>query len=237
MQTAAMNRTLLLDAGNTLVYLDHSAVARLTGLSRSRLESGEGVAKRAYESFLATGADHADGWFAFMAALLTAAGAVGDVAPLVARVRADHDRRNLWCRVPDGLHDALVQLRDAGWRLGVVSNSEGRVRDILSDVGLAPLFEVIVDSGIEGISKPDPRLFQIALQRMGIPAEGTWYVGDVPSVDVDGARAAGLEAALVDSLNHYRGYDAAPRYRETRALVEDLRSGRLTNVATRRKTT
>ena len=222
-----MNRTLLLDAGNTLVYLDHGALAALTGLDGPRLAASEGDAKRQYERFLAEEADHDDGWYVFMVALLTHAGATGDVAAQVACVREAHDRRNLWRRVPAGLHDALERARAAGWRLGVVSNSEGHVVDILTEVGLAPLFDVIVDSGVEGISKPDPRLFQLALTRMAAPAAGAWYVGDVPTVDVDGARAAGMDAALVDSLDHYPTYTAAPRYRETRLLVDDLVSGRL----------
>ena len=222
-----MNRTLLLDAGNTLVYLDHGALAELTGLHGPMLARAEGEAKRVYERFLTQQADHADGWYVFMVALLTAAGATGDIAGLVARVREAHDRRNLWRRVPAGLPDALKRAQAAGWRLGVVSNSEGRVIDILTEVGLAPFFEVVVDSGVEGISKPDPRLFQIALTRMGVPAAGAWYVGDVPSVDIVGARSAGMNAALVDSLDHYPAYVAAPRYHETRQLIDDLVSGAL----------
>ncbi len=222
-----MNRTLLLDAGNTLVYLDHGALADLTGLHGPTLATAEGEAKRVYERFLAQQADHDDGWYVFMVALLTAGGATGDIAGLVARVRQAHDRRNLWRRVPEGLPGALSRAQAAGWRLGVVSNSEGKVSEILTEVGLAPFFEVIVDSGVEGISKPDPRLFQLALSRMGVPAAGAWYVGDVPSVDVVGARNAGMQAALVDSLNHYPSYVDAPRYQETRQLVDDLVSGAL----------
>lgn len=222
-----MVNTLLLDAGNTLIYLDHAALAALTGLHAPTLAAAEGAAKRDYERFLQQGANHEDGWYVFMVALLGHAGAKGDLASLVARVRQAHDERNLWRRVPDGLHDALQHMREAGWRLGVVSNSEGHVVEILTEVGLASLFEVIVDSGVEGISKPDPRIFEIALERMGVDPQDAWYAGDVPTVDVEGARAAGMQAALIDSLNHYDGYSAAPCFRETKGLITALLTGQI----------
>ena len=66
---------------------------------------------------------------------------------------------------------ALEPLRGR-FRLGVVSNANGTVRAKLARVNLARFFETIVDSHEEGIEKPDPRLFQIALARMGVARRG-----------------------------------------------------------------
>jgi FMN phosphatase YigB (HAD superfamily) len=58
-----------------------------------------------------------------------------------------------------------------------------------------------VDSHVVGVSKPDPRIFAIALDRLGVPATSTWYVGDSPHHDLGGASAAGLgRVYLVDPL-------------------------------------
>ena len=133
-------------------------------------------------------------------------------------LRTAHDELNLWRRVPDGLTEGLADAKRAGLRLGVVSNSEGSIAELLSHVGLGDVFEVVVDSGVEGISKPDPEIFHLALSRMGVEAGDAIYVGDVPSIDVDGARAAGLSAILIDAFHHYPNYAAAPKIRAVTEL-------------------
>ena len=139
-------------------------------------------------------------------------------------LKAEHARFNLWRRVPEGLLEALDRAAEAGVRMGVVSNSEGQLERLFARVGLQGRFEVIVDSAIVGISKPDPRIFEIALEAMGVsdPAEAT-YVGDIPSVDIDGARAAGLSAVLVDELDFYP--EQPDRRRSIVALVREIAAG------------
>lgn len=220
-----VNDTLLLDAGNTLIYLDHDAVAELTGLDASALRSAEGAAKRAYEATLRSGTSHEDGWLLFMQELLARSGAREGLTEQVRMLRAEHDRRNLWRKVPPGLREVLTEARDRGWKLGVVSNSEGRLVEILTEVGIAEFFGVIVDSAVVGVAKPDPRIFALALDALGSSAQKAIYAGDVPDVDVAGARAAGIEAVLVDSLDHYPDYTEAPRFQRTADLVRALLSG------------
>ncbi|MBX3249119.1 MAG: HAD family hydrolase [Myxococcales bacterium] len=222
-----MSRALLLDAGNTLVYLDHAAVAAIAGLDAGAVERAEAPAKRRYEAMLREGASHEDGWAAFMRELLGAAGlASARVDETVVALRAAHDELNLWRRVPSGLPEALRRLRQAGWKLGVVSNSEGRLRELFDVLALTSLFEVIVDSGVVGLQKPDPRVFWLATEALGVAPPDAVYVGDIPAVDVDGARAAGLSAALVDTLGVFPDYRGAPRYERTEALIDDLREHR-----------
>jgi HAD superfamily hydrolase (TIGR01509 family) len=131
------------------------------------------------------------------------------------RLRAFHDLHNLWDLVPADVPAALTQL-GARYRLGVVSNSNGTVRAKLARIGLAHHFETIVDSAEEGIEKPDPRIFAIALDRMGVAAAETAYVGDLYHVDVVGAEAAGLTPFLLDPLDLH----AARAVSRIRALAE-----------------
>ena len=61
--------------------------------------------------------------------------------------------------------------------------------------------DCVIDSGAVGVSKPDPRIFQIALDAIGIEAADAWYVGDMPAIDVVGARAAGLWPIVMDPFD------------------------------------
>lgn len=218
-------RALLLDAGNTIVFFDvEAAAAVLHGsgcdVSPAALRAAEGPAKRRYERDLRAGGSHADGWYAYISTLLREAG-VGDlrVPDLVTALRREHDRFNLWRAVPEGLPEALDRVREAGTLLGVVSNSEGHIAELLEAVGLAHHFLVIVDSANEGVQKPDPIIWQRALAHIGVPAADALYVGDVPSVDVEGARGAGLAGVLVDT---YAQYDGDARIQDADPAARDL---------------
>ena len=79
----------------------------------------------------------------------------------------------------------------------MVSNSDGRVEEALEAAGLRPYFQVVVDSALAGVEKPDPAIFRAALEVLGIPAAEALYVGDLYDVDVVGARAAGMPAVLL----------------------------------------
>jgi HAD superfamily hydrolase (TIGR01549 family) len=118
-----------------------------------------------------------------------------------------HQERHLWCSVREASASALARLRAAGVRLGVVSNSDGRVEEALQAAGLRHLFDVVVDSTLAGVEKPDPRIFQAALDQLGVKPEEALYVGDLYEVDVIGARAAGIEAVLLVGQNNQPLYD------------------------------
>jgi HAD superfamily hydrolase (TIGR01549 family) len=76
--------------------------------------------------------------------------------------------------------------------LGVVSNFYGNVARILDEAGLAPLLGAVIDSSCVGVSKPDARIFALAVEQLGCAPEETLYVGDSFEKDVVGAHAAGL---------------------------------------------
>ena len=221
---------LLLDAGNTVVFLDTCAVAEVARahgvlVAGPVLSRVEGAAKRRYEAALASGAQHESGWRLYLTTLLVEAGVEEKRAPsLIDPLRAAHDELNLWRRVPDDLPAALARARGLGLRLGVVSNSEGRLPELFAHVGLGGAFEIVVDSALEGVRKPDPEIFRRALARMGVSAERAIYAGDIPSVDVDGAHAAGMQAALIDPLDFYPDHTSSRRFASVAELVAWLAS-------------
>jgi HAD superfamily hydrolase (TIGR01509 family) len=104
----------------------------------------------------------------------------------------------LWTEGEPEAEAALILARDRGLRTACISNSNGTVAGILEGLGLARHLDFIVDSSQVGVEKPDPRIFHLALERAGVAAEEAVYVGDLYSIDVVGARAAGLSAILMD---------------------------------------
>jgi HAD superfamily hydrolase (TIGR01509 family) len=119
---------------------------------------------------------------------------LGEVRSCLGRM---HRERHLWSSVAARSVESLSRLRRAGLLLGVVSNSDGRVEEALRAAGLREYFDVVVDSGLMGVEKPDPRIFHAALATLGVRPEEALYVGDLYEVDVVGARAAGIEAVLL----------------------------------------
>ena len=120
-----------------------------------------------------------------------------------------HNEHNLWEIVPEFVKPALRELRADGYRLAVVSNANGTVKKLFERVGVAPLVDFVFDSQVEGLEKPDPRFFELALTRSGAHAHSTVPVGDFYNIDVVGARRASLTPVLVDEIDLRRDADCA----------------------------
>jgi putative hydrolase of the HAD superfamily len=118
--------------------------------------------------------------------------------------RAADEPALLWDEPAPGAVACLTRLRDAGVRVGVVSNSDGRIGDALGRAGLAPLIDCVVDSGVVGVEKPDPAIFAHALAALGLDAGHTWFLGDTVRYDAAGAEAAGLVAWVIDHGGTHR---------------------------------
>jgi len=135
-------------------------------------------------------------------------------------LREYHRAENLWEHVEPDVVPALAALKSRGLKLVVVSNANGRLRHLFERVQLAQWFDHILDSHEWGVEKPDPRLFQLALEQSRSLADRTIHVGDLYHVDIAGARRAGLGGAvLFDMADLYEGVDC-PRVRSLAALVE-----------------
>jgi putative hydrolase of the HAD superfamily len=141
---------------------------------------------------------------------------------------AEFASAGLWSRVIPGSVEGLRALAASGVALGIVSNADGTVGARLREqevlqVGPGIGVEVgcVIDSGEVGVNKPDPRIFRIALEALGVEAHDTWYLGDMPGIDVVGARAAGLQPFVIDpfGLHHDADYDFVASVHDLAALV------------------
>ena len=209
---------LCLDAGNTVIFIDHARVSAWLsahGLSASAesLIAAEGEAKRLQETgelhpFVWAGQDApgARGWGGMVGTTIARAGVGAEaVESLLPALWKEHVRWNLYTRVPEGLGEALDTMRSLGVRVAIVSNSEGMLEGLFAALGIDEHFDAVLDSGKLGVEKPDPRIFEAALTRFGVPASRALHLGDTYATDVLGARAAGIRAALIESVPPLRG--------------------------------
>lgn len=231
---------LCLDAGNTVIFLDHARLARLVGdagreVSVSDLVRSEGEAKVLAESggllevaWKFRERPGAIGWGKMVGTMAKLAGLrEARVPALLEAGWAVHTARNLWCRVPDGLGPALDALRAEGVKVAIVSNSEGMLDRLFTELGVLQHFDLVIDSGTVGVEKPDPAIFRIALDHFGAAPARTLHLGDVFATDVLGARAAGIRHALIDPFEHYAGRHAeVPRVPGVVAVASAIRRQR-----------
>ncbi|MEO8213378.1 MAG: HAD-IA family hydrolase [Myxococcales bacterium] len=228
-------RAVLLDVGFTLTFLNGARIAAVAERSGVRvlaaaLEQAERQIRREIAQFVwaATATDQSEtkkiAGAAFFRRLLELAEAIASGASLDAAAQAiwaHHQAQNLWCRVGTGVDDALLRMRDAGIKLAVVSNSEGTVEAMLEEVGLRRHMEAVFDSWVVGVAKPDPAVFNLALDHLGVSAREAIMVGDTPAADVVGAQAAGVRVVLIDPYDLHPSAEV-PRFRDLPAFVDRL---------------
>jgi putative hydrolase of the HAD superfamily len=99
----------------------------------------------------------------------------------------------------------LDRLKNEGIVLGVVSNWDSRLPEILKNTGLASYFNFILASTVVGSAKPDAGIFQEALQLAGVTPDQACHIGDEPAADIEGARNAGIHSILIDRKGHHNG--------------------------------
>jgi putative hydrolase of the HAD superfamily len=207
-------RAVLLDAMGTLLTFEPPApLLRAALLDRCGVDVGLEAASRAiraeiayYRAHLHTGSDQAG-----LAALRRAsADAMAPVLGIDVPVEALLDA--LRFHPLPGVPEALRSLRALGLRLVVVSNWDVSLHERLAETGLAPLVDAAVASAEVGVAKPDPAIFERALELAGASPEEALHVGDSPVEDGEGAAAAGVRAVLIGrdiaSLAELRSYSS-----------------------------
>ncbi len=119
---------------------------------------------------------------------------------LVSRLAALYETADPRCyRLENGVEDALVRLRGAGWKVALATNGNRRTQPAkIASAGIEPLVDAIVISSHEGFAKPDPRVFRLAARRAGSGLDGAWVVGDDLSQEIAGARRLGLRSVWVN---------------------------------------
>ena len=138
---------------------------------------------------------------------------------VMAQVGASHLQQHLWCVAEPSARMVLSELKQRGFILGVISNTEdGRLIDSLTAAGISDMFDLLIDSHIVGCRKPDATIFKLALDKLGLDAHEAAYIGDSYHIDALGARAAGLRGILLDPLDLYPE-SVCPRIKSLDQLV------------------
>jgi putative hydrolase of the HAD superfamily len=222
-------KTVLLDAGGVLLDLDYPYIRRLL-VARSldatpeKLSRGEALARKEIQKRVSDGGRSVEAWRDYFRILLGEAKvSAGLREEIIDTLWEANQRVGLWTVPVAGAREAVTRMRDVGYRIGVVSNAEGHVERDLVSAGFIDLFETVVDSHLVGVEKPDPEIFRIALKRLDASPETSVFLGDVPAVDIQGARAAGITPVLLDRFDLYPEIDAK-RIRSIRELLDWLSS-------------
>lgn len=225
---------LCLDAGNTVIFLDHAVVAEILktqgfDIEVTALVDAEGFAKRAIGTSDAapTVAGFSPAhqlWAVVVRTMIERAGVPREQSERCVRALwAEHDVFNLWRRVPDGLREALDELRRHGVRVCIVSNSEGKLAGLFDRLDLSSRFDWVIDSALVGVEKPDPKIFQLALDRFDVSASRALHLGDTVATDVIGARNAGIRTALIDPFAHYVGqFEDVARVSDVSSVAREI---------------
>jgi len=124
---------------------------------------------------------------------------------------------------PDAL-PAVDRLRADGYRVGLISNFEGWLEEMLVELQAGDVFEVSVISGLVGVEKPDPRIYEIALELAGVQSDVAVHVGDSIRLDVEPATSVGIKAVLLDRSGAHpeSGWPTIRSLEELPAVVSDM---------------
>jgi putative hydrolase of the HAD superfamily len=200
-------RCVFLDAGDTLLSPWPSFHERFQAVA---LEQGASFELAAVEAAWVTAirevlwpedwtdpATQEEFWRGFYLEVLRRLPAEGDptrVAAAAYQVFSDPATYRLF----DDSRPALEAMAARGLTLGVISNFEPWLRDILELQRVDHLFSTVVISGVIGIAKPDPGIFHAALAEAQVEAAEAVYVGDQPEIDAKAAEAVGMAPVLID---------------------------------------
>ena len=202
-------KAIFFDAGNTLIFIDPRVVLPVfrehgAEVDEERFRGAEFRARVKLVRRVEEGAFGTENhiWNEYFKNLSLGSGVPEDQLERVGeRIRAVHSERHLWTYMDPATPPALDRLTEAGYRMAVISNADGRVEGLIEGAGIRDRFEFVMDSELEGVEKPDPEIFLRGCRRMGVDPSESLYVGDLYPVDVLGSRNAGLHAVLLDPVD------------------------------------
>ena len=207
----------LVDVGGVLVLPNHDRVAG--ALERAGVHVDRSRLDRAHYAGVAALTEFSEGdrevWAAYNRAHARACGTPDEALDeAVEHLLNEFATGEVWSRTVPGSVDALRRLGALGVRLAIVSNADGNAEQRLRDdavcqvgPGRGAAVCAIFDSTVVGVAKPDPRIFELALDALAVPAAHAVHVGDTPGADVNGARAAGVHPVLVDPYDFHADLD------------------------------
>lgn len=195
----------LLDVGGVLVVPDPALLGPVLAA-----HGGDGSVAAVIRAHYGAMCDADDGlamdWDRYDVRLAERSGVPADrVTDAAEAVRAAFATRNIWDHELPGTGRALTDLVRSGIRVAVVSNSDGTVERMLAGRGICSVdgrsgarVDLILDSAVVGVAKPDPAIFIRALECLGVAARRAVHVGDMRFADVVGAGAAGVTVLHID---------------------------------------
>jgi len=195
------------DVGNTLLFPNRERIH--APLSKRGLQVGadhlrdlERKVKNEFDSLMILDGNHDHSFWRMFYTQLFADLGLDDPAlcdQLVSNIR---DSGN-WDQIRPGTRRDLDQIAQS-YRIGVISNADGRIGAVLRRCNIFDCFLSITDSGLVGYEKPHPEIFAQALKSLNANPAESLYVGDVYSVDYLGATRAGMQAVLMDVPGAYK---------------------------------
>lgn len=206
----------IFDAGGIFLLPDPTVLAPLLAYHGGSLDIGQH--RRAHYAGMAAKSAAGAGesfWDDYNRAYVRAVGVSAPAEESAVRDLALTRNSYTWrWPIPESV-GALRHLSDAGVPMGVVSNASGQIEEVLMASGVCQVgsgphvpVRVIVDSHVVGVAKPDPRIFDHALGHFAeFKRARIAYVGDSVTMDVGGARAAGLHPVLLDPHDDHPGAD------------------------------
>lgn len=152
---------------------------------------------RADDTFWTNEEETSSVWVGMYSLLCRKLGIADEAVELARRVYDEFGKSSRW-RLYDDVVPAFRRLGDRGLRLGLISNWDGRLVRLMDELGVGPMLDAVVSSADVGLRKPDPRIFELACERVGVLPEDAAHVGDHQYADVLGASSVGMRAVLID---------------------------------------
>jgi len=127
-----------------------------------------------------------------------------------------------WTLFDDAL-PTLKELKQQNFIVGLLSNFDKDMNPLFHELNLEPYLDFAVTSKEVGADKPNPLIFQTALQRAGVDASEAIHIGDQYKIDVVGARGVGITPILIDRYNFHPEIIDCPRIRSLSELSDYLK--------------
>ena len=207
-----MLRAVFFDVGNTLLYAHPSVpeVVRQVLAEEGHIRDVSAIDEympmldeyyedryREDDTFWRSDDETLGVWVGMYSLLCRQLGIDADAELIARRVYDEFGCADRW-RAYDDVRPALQRLSARGIRLGLISNWDGRLVGLMDGLGFSDLLDAVVSSADVGLHKPDPRIFELACERLGVAPSDAAHVGDHQYADIIGAEAVGMVPVLID---------------------------------------
>ncbi|MBK5210704.1 MAG: HAD-IA family hydrolase [Coriobacteriia bacterium] len=204
------------DAGNTLLYPYPSVGATMArvcqshGIEKTAQDFDEHMVSfadyyaQAYENDESFWSEHDRQqrmWIDGYSLILRRAGIESDIEQLVNDIYNAFDDAQAW-RLFEGVESTFAELKERGYRIGIISNWGRGLNELLEGLGLGAYIDSVTASAGVGMHKPEPDIFRHALSSLSVSADNALHVGDHPIADVAGCRAVGMHPVLIEHSSH-----------------------------------